>query len=996
MFMSRPSATTSLLNQAEKERGASGGTSRGPVPHQGAMVEATITGFNVFTETPPRARKGASSPTGDKMTPNTMGRPHGRSFDDGRLASNVGGMVVEEEQSHISYVLTVCGSAGMGESGGDGAQVTSGKGDSKASPVRAPLGAVGGAKIAAPLVRSQSVASSVRPPVATGRGGGGVGGGGVGGAGHSPVRVMPVGKPAGRGQPSPVRSAQPQAKPEGISRTQSTTAVRPPAPGVNIASPTRTGSTAPESPSAWAKGRGGSPVLNTSQQHHSGTIGVASASSVGAAVRNYNTNYNNSNNNSTSAAGRGSPTSGSGVGGNKAVVSGGAPKPISPTAGSESSPRRYNARRAPRSVWNVFRTSGEFAALRLELKRELPHVFLPAIAPANREYLKQPGQAERVKSVMAFVNQRRLVLDRWFQEILANEQVKKSKALWQFLNRDKLDVISKEKAPPTSATREAPVPWTKADNSHNGQTKRDFEIAHRKQPAIGGEPQIGGQRDPPRVEVRDLFPENYSIPSVTASAPAVPVGRKKPPPRAKADDDNSDDEADGGLSFIRGTTYLLKKYHSMMEGGDEEEGENADKKKDDVASEGASASGSGSVVSGSGNESAKSSGEKIEFGDEEWESIRFDVVLENKMLTRASDKRRVPSCQVSSPPVRPRARAVSRPDTQEDSPSGDKQWALERKALPHTPPREVHSDFSQRYTVAHNDLSQSPRTDPPSPYTPRSTTTTTTTTTTTAKGRETESEKDEGAGDDDNADDEDNYGTTIIRDIPPKRRPGLDRIGFPEGEERLHTHQHTTHNNSNNNKTNNSSNNSKGKDSEGEGDDDDDDDEAYGTTIIRDEPAKQRKPLPYKMGHPEGEQQHSSSGDGDGDGRHGNGDHDNHDANSNDDNSDDDGYEGEGTMIVRATRSGTTNTTHHAFGEPEAGGESPSGAAGGAEDEAEQPAFNIASLYREPEQWEQNIVALDRGEWIPGMDDAAFKRYKFKERPRLPSLYVRPKTNTLS
>jgi len=36
---------------------------------------------------------------------------------------------------------------------------------------------------------------------------------------------------------------------------------------------------------------------------------------------------------------------------------------------------------------------------------------------------------------------------------------------------------------------------------------------------------------------------------------------------------------------------------------------------------------------------------------------------------------------------------------------------------------------------------------------------------------------------------------------------------------------------------------------------------------------------------------------------------------------------------------------------------------------------------------EINIVALDRGEWIPEMSDAAFKRYKSKGRPRLPSFF---------
>jgi hypothetical protein len=44
--------------------------------------------------------------------------------------------------------------------------------------------------------------------------------------------------------------------------------------------------------------------------------------------------------------------------------------------------------------------------------------------------------------------------------------------------------------------------------------------------------------------------------------------------------------------------------------------------------------------------------------------------------------------------------------------------------------------------------------------------------------------------------------------------------------------------------------------------------------------------------------------------------------------------------------------------------------------------------YREPEQWEKNIVALDRGEWEDGMNPEAFKRWKAKERARIPSFSV--------
>jgi hypothetical protein len=39
-------------------------------------------------------------------------------------------------------------------------------------------------------------------------------------------------------------------------------------------------------------------------------------------------------------------------------------------------------------------------------------------------------------------------------------------------------------------------------------------------------------------------------------------------------------------------------------------------------------------------------------------------------------------------------------------------------------------------------------------------------------------------------------------------------------------------------------------------------------------------------------------------------------------------------------------------------------------------------VYRPPEDWEINIIALERGEWIPNMSEEAFRKYK-KERPKL-------------
>ncbi|KAL6070630.1 hypothetical protein QOT17_006659, partial [Balamuthia mandrillaris] len=51
-----------------------------------------------------------------------------------------------------------------------------------------------------------------------------------------------------------------------------------------------------------------------------------------------------------------------------------------------------------------------------------------------------------------------------------------------------------------------------------------------------------------------------------------------------------------------------------------------------------------------------------------------------------------------------------------------------------------------------------------------------------------------------------------------------------------------------------------------------------------------------------------------------------------------------------------------------------------------EPSFQ----YREPEQWEVNIVSLDRGEWHPGMNPEAFGRWKAKGRVRVDAFFPVP------
>lgn len=50
---------------------------------------------------------------------------------------------------------------------------------------------------------------------------------------------------------------------------------------------------------------------------------------------------------------------------------------------------------------------------------------------------------------------------------------------------------------------------------------------------------------------------------------------------------------------------------------------------------------------------------------------------------------------------------------------------------------------------------------------------------------------------------------------------------------------------------------------------------------------------------------------------------------------------------------------------------------------------NFSQMFREPENWEKHILALEKGEWTQGMEqNGAFKRWK-KERPAMPSIYLK-------
>merc|ERR1712137_1489980 len=94
---------------------------------------------------------------------------------------------------------------------------------------------------------------------------------------------------------------------------------------------------------------------------------------------------------------------------------------------------------------------------------------------------------------------------------------------------------------------------------------------------------------------------------------------------------------------------------------------------------------------------------------------------------------------------------------------------------------------------------------------------------------------------------------------------------------------------------------------------------------------------------------------------------------------DEDNY---GTFCVRSTGSskeqyGTFNVTNT------------EGPTRREDNKVSQSAPDFSQMFREPENWEKHILALEKGEWTQGMEqNGAFKRWK-KERPAMPSIYIR-------
>ena len=96
-----------------------------------------------------------------------------------------------------------------------------------------------------------------------------------------------------------------------------------------------------------------------------------------------------------------------------------------------------------------------------------------------------------------------------------------------------------------------------------------------------------------------------------------------------------------------------------------------------------------------------------------------------------------------------------------------------------------------------------------------------------------------------------------------------------------------------------------------------------------------------------------------------------------------------GTMIVRPlarskpNATSTSATTSLTASNSPLSGSSPSSSPSG----SPFPGRKLGA-FREPEEWEKNIISLEKGEWSEGMGGDAFRRWN-KQRPRMPSFRIR-------
>jgi hypothetical protein len=62
---------------------------------------------------------------------------------------------------------------------------------------------------------------------------------------------------------------------------------------------------------------------------------------------------------------------------------------------------------------------------------------------------------------------------------------------------------------------------------------------------------------------------------------------------------------------------------------------------------------------------------------------------------------------------------------------------------------------------------------------------------------------------------------------------------------------------------------------------------------------------------------------------------------------------------------------------------------GGNRNPESQSAPDFKHMFREPEEWEKHILAFEKGEWVEGMGNGAFNRWKPKNRKPVPSAYMK-------
>ena len=113
--------------------------------------------------------------------------------------------------------------------------------------------------------------------------------------------------------------------------------------------------------------------------------------------------------------------------------------------------------------------------------------------------------------------------------------------------------------------------------------------------------------------------------------------------------------------------------------------------------------------------------------------------------------------------------------------------------------------------------------------------------------------------------------------------------------------------------------------------------------------------------------------------------------------SSDDNSENYGTFCIKDMKNSSDNDNYATFNvknmgdddETESYGTMCIGNFGESNNNSNNGTPDFSNMFREPEEWEKYILALEKGEWVDGMaEKGAFKRWQ-KNRPAMPSAYLR-------